>query len=475
MTWLTQNIVMPLSNRFVAHFFFSALVSAILFSPNLLTSAYAQTYVNPENSSASLTAPQEGPLLYDREYPIIGYSTRQPEDPIARIQQRLIRGELKFESNASHGYLDDLLKALELDKESQVLVFSSTSINVSLVRANNPRAIYFNDDTYIAWVPGADEIEIATMDPNLGPVFYTLDVDNNSTTGFVRHAGRCLRCHDSLTLTGGGVPRFILGSGYTYFNGSLASHEGWILTTQETPLRFRWGGWYVTGKHGDQVHLGNIVVKNPQELQDLESMRKGNLETIADFIIPENYLSSQSDIDALMVLQHQVQVQNLITRVNYDIRNALLDSFANESGEINLTEEKLAEIKTIIEPLIMAMLMTDEAEIQAPITGNSGFRSKFEKRGPFDSNGRSLRELDLNTRLFRYPLSYLIYSEAFDALPDIAQKHIYQRLNTILTGPDNNNTDNLLSDEDRVTIKEILIETKPEFVKFAAEFDSGSM
>jgi hypothetical protein len=387
-----------------------------------------------------------------------------PEDPVTELHYRLSRGELKLEAGSDNGFLKDVLNALNIDIESQVLVFSRTSLNTGLVRANNPRAIYFNDETYVAWVPGSDSLEIASMDPNLGPVFYLLKRDQPDNTGLVRHAGQCLRCHDSYTLSGGGVPRFILGSGYTYFTGSLVSHEGWILTDQETPLKFRWGGWYVTGVHGDQVHLGNIVVKQAEELQDLESIRNGNLMNIADYINPDNYLTDYSDIDALMVMEHQVHIQNLMTRVNYDVRKKLFE-IASRNGPDNsdMSETDLSRIHAIIDPLISAMFMTNEGDINDTIEGNAGFREKFEARGPFDSQGRSLRELDLETRLFKYPLSYLIYSPAFDGLPELAREYVYQSIGRILSGQGVNQEYSHLSREDRIAIEEILLETHREF------------
>jgi hypothetical protein len=434
-------------------------------SSNLLNRVYAQTPFVTDNS-ATILIPQEGPLLYDREYPMMGYSTRLPTDPVAQLHEKFSNAELSLKYDPQHGYLNDLLAVLDIDPESQVLVYSDTSLNVGLIRANNPRAIYFNDETYIAWVPESDAIEIATMDPDLGPVFYVLHQTQDNNPGPIRHNGLCLRCHDSLTMSGGGVPRFIVGSGYTSFTGALVSHEGWILTKQETPLRFRWGGWYVTGEHGNQVHLGNIVVGKPEELQDLESIRKGNLENIASFINPENYLTNYSDIDALMVMEHQIQIQNLITRVNYDVRKALFENaMKNGATKAGITDTELDTINAIIEPLIMAMLMVDEAEITAPIMGNSGFRAKFENRGKLDSKGRSLRMLDLNTRMFHYPLSYLIYSRAFDALPDIARGYVYERLNQVLSGEDDSELFSHLDEKDRKAIKEILSETKPEFLK----------
>ena len=71
-----------------------------------------------------------------------------------------------------------------------------------------------------------------------------------------------------------------------------------------------------------------------------------------------------------------------------------------------------------------------------------------------------LRDFDLQTRLFRYPLSYMIYDAAFDALPDLAKERIYQRLLEILTGKDQSEAYARLSAADRRAILEIVRETK---------------
>ncbi len=419
----------------------------------------AQDVNRPETIEGPDFTPQEGPILYDREHPMIGYSTRSPIDRFAKLGRKIAIGSLAVNKDSAQGYLKDLLKNLEIDIESQVLVYSKTSLNTGLIRANNPRAIYFNDDTYVAWVPGTDVIEISAMDPNLGPVFYLFDPDS---IGIERHAGQCLRCHDSLTLTGGGVPRFILGSGYTYFNGSLVSHEGWILTDQKTPIKFRWGGWYVTGQHGNQVHLGNIVVSRAEELQDLENIRVNNINRLQSEFNTDIYLTPYSDIDALMVLEHQVQIQNMITQVNYDVRNLLVREYSSAMNS-GITPELKTGISEMAEPLVAAMFMTKEADITDTMRGNSGFREKFEARGPIDSEGRSLRQLDLHSRLFRYPLSYLVYSPAMNALPEVAKEIIHERIISILNNANTGDAYSHLDADDRLAILEILKETHPDF------------
>jgi hypothetical protein len=407
--------------------------------------------VDSASARAETAAGEPRPLRYDTEYPSIGYSTTAPTGAIADLEARLGRGELALSFGDSRGYLDSVLAALEIGIESQVLVFSKTSLQVESISAANPRAIYFNDDTYVAWVPGGEGLEIATLDADLGPVFYTLAQDATAAPQFERKLGECLRCHDSYSLTGGGVPRFITGSGYTDLSGNLVAHEGWILTSDSTPLRSRWGGWYVSGRHGAQVHLGNIAVRDVTELERLEELRTGNLDTLDSLLDTSAYLSNRSDIVALLVLEHQVRVQNAITRASWDARTAL----AADADE--------ASLAALAEPLVEALFLVDEAELTDEISGTSGFAETFVQRGPRDAQGRSLRELDLKTRLFKYPLSYAIYSRAFDALPARLKDRVYARIRQILSGADASEGYSRLSARDRATILEILATTKPDF------------
>ncbi len=416
----------------------------------------------PARENPFLFAPPST-LLYDKEYPGVPYTSEATANPIARLQTRVTRGEVKLAFNPVRGYLDSLLTALDIDVSSQTLVFSKTSFQVANIRASSPRAIYFNEDTYVAWTPGAELLEIGTMDTRLGPVFYSLPNRSAAAAPMQRELLNCLSCHDSLTLTGGGVPRFILGSGYVGINGEQLTHEGRILTTDRTPLRSRWGGWYVTGQHGDQVHLGNVLVRTVNELVELDKVRRGNLDTLDGLFDTQPYLSNRSDIVALLILQHQAYIQNQITRVNFEVRTALLRAGGSELTAA--TQKTLQE--DFMEPLVQSMLFADAAVFTSQITGNSGFDKWLTARGPRDKRGRSLRELDLKTRLFRYPLSYLVYSEGFDALPEQAKTYIYGRFKEILEGRTTEEKFAYLSADDRKAVKEILTATKPDFAKAA--------
>ena len=273
-------------------------------------------------------AVDEGPLRYDTEYPTIPYSTGARTEAVAALVARLNRGDVKLEYRAPRGYLDSLLAALNIDPSSQTLVYSQTSLQSRSIHPSTPRAIYFNDDVYVGWVRNGP-IEIASQDANLGAVFYLVDNTEAAPPRFSGALTKCLACHDSYSLSGGGVPRYIVGSGYTGTTGMLVSHEGWILVTDRTPLKSRWGGWYVTGQHGTQAHLGNMKIKTLHDFDDLESHRVGNIDTLDAQFDTKPYLTNKSDIVALLVLQHQADVQNQITRVSYDTRTVLAAAAAS--------------------------------------------------------------------------------------------------------------------------------------------------
>jgi hypothetical protein len=394
-----------------------------------------------------------GQAPYAAEYPAIGYATGEPAGRAGRFVAALESGDLDLDFNAERGYLDAALEALDIDTSSQVLVFSKTAMQKRHIGPSTPRAIYFNDDTYVAWAKAAPAFEIASFDPELGPIFYSLANVAGSAPTVERELATCLRCHDSYSMSGGGVPRFMIGSGYIGTDGELVSHEGWIVTDQSTPLRSRWGGWYVTGRLGRQAHLGNLVVQKVEDLQDLEALRVGNIDELSALFDSSAYLTAQSDVVALMVLEHQVEVQNAISRLRFETVGRL----AEEGGDVD--DARLAEL---IEPLVGAMLMQDEAPLADAISGGSGFREHFESLGPFDASGRSLRQLDLETRLFRYPLSYLIYSDGFNALPGRVRGAVHERLKAILAATPADDQFSTLTTSDRAAIAAVLAGTLPD-------------
>jgi hypothetical protein len=409
----------------------------------------------------------DAPLRYDTEYPTMHYATAPRSDAIAQLAARLKSGAAKLEAGP-RGYLDSLLTALGIDASTQTLVFSQTSLQSRRINSRTPRAIYFNDDVYVAWVQNGP-LEIASLDPNLGPVFYTLDNDVKQPT-FVHELTRCLSCHDSYSLSGGGVPRFIVGSGYTGPAGNLVSHEGWILVDDDTPLEDRWGGWYVTGHSGAQKHLGNVLIRDQQDFNGLDELRRGNLDTLDALFDTKPYLTDKSDIVALMILEHQVNAQNAIARVNFDARTAIDRergaAHAQDGYELATEQLSAATRKAIddaVEPLVQTLLFAGETKLTEPISGEPQFVAQFMSRAIKDPSGRSLRDLDRRTRIFRYPLSYVVYSPAFDALPRPAREAVYWRVAALLLGTQNDAVVARLRPDERTAILEIFSATKKEF------------
>ena len=321
-----------------------------------------------------LTTPQ---LPYDTQYPTIPYATGETTDPVAVLARGLESGEVTLDREGPSAYLAAILRELRIPVSSQMLVFSKTSLLARLIWPETPRAIYFNDRVYVAWTPGADGLEISAQDPELGPVFYNLEPDGEDGPRIRRQTGLCLQCHDSYSLTGGGVPRHIMGSGPTDENGQLASHELWQVTTDTTPIRERWGGWYVTGTHGDQLHMGNVALGRRGD----SLTAGGNLTDLSELIDLSPYLGAHSDIVALLVAEHQTTVQNLITLVSYRVRTRLHDDEQDglPPGEMSPRTTRLVE--GLGELLVRALFFVDTPRLEDPIEGTSTFAADFTAGG----------------------------------------------------------------------------------------------
>ncbi|MFN7141633.1 MAG: hypothetical protein ACK4UN_20105, partial [Limisphaerales bacterium] len=257
---------------------------------------------------------------------------------------------------------------------------------------------------------------------------------------------QCLECHASSKSMG--VPGHLVRSFETDENGVVDLKSGVSIVNHRTPFAERWGGWYVTGKHGDQPHRGNLFGKAAFAQQDKTPNHSGNLMELDRFFDVSRYPEKGSDIVALMVLEHQTHMHNFITRLNYESTIQIA-----RYGHINY-------ITNIANAFLKYMLFTEEAPLEAGLQGSSSFAKDFEALGPIDSQGRSLRQLDLRKRIFRYPLSYLIYSNAFDELPPKTKAHIYQRLWQILSGTDTSPDFAAIAPGTKRAILEIVAETK---------------
>ncbi|MCW5558883.1 MAG: hypothetical protein KIT22_13775, partial [Verrucomicrobiae bacterium] len=376
------------------------------------------------------------------------YGKTPASGAIARLQGCLDRGETALDWDDRRGYLPSLLHALGISTNSQVLVFSKTSFQRELISPRNPRALFFNDEVYVGFVPGSPVLEFSMADPKLGGVFYTLDNRRETPPRFVR-TDACLECHASAKTMG--VPGHLVRSFQTDERGAADLLTGTEILTHRTPLAERWGGWFVTGRHGDQTHRGNLMGAAAFERQRTEPNFAGNQPGLAAFrehFDAGAYLAPTSDIVALMVLEHQLHMHNFLTRLQYEATLQL-----KAYGHCNY-------LKSQVEAFLRYLLFTEETPLTAAIRGTPEFERDFAAGALRDPQGRSLRDLDLQTRLFKHPCSYLIHSESFAALPEALKTRIYGRLWEILTGKDPSPDWSRLTPADRAAVLDILRATQ---------------
>ena len=381
----------------------------------------------------------------DLDHPTIAYRRQSLADRFTELNRRVQAGEVTLSYEGGSGYLRSLLRALDIPLESQVLVYSKTSLQSRLISPSNPRAIYFHDSVVVAWVRGGF-IEIAAQDPSQGPSFYLLPQAPGAGAQLQRDSA-CLGCHYSANAEG--VPGLFVRSIPTTSDGRQMPWLGNAFVDHRTPLADRWGGWYVTGTHGSLKHLGNLVVQDALA-KELPSWTAGRtLSTVAGRFNANGYLTPHSDIVALLVFEHQMRMMNLMTRAGWEARILAAQGGRAASPALDQT----------ISTLVDYMLFVEEAPLDG-VRGTSGFAEHFSARGPRDGKGRSLRDLDLRKRLMRYPCSYMIYSEAFDALPAGVRDAIYGRLKDVLAGTARAAKYAHLTIADRQAILEILRATK---------------
>jgi hypothetical protein len=350
-------------------------------------------------------------------------SSHVNDTDVAQLNEQVRSGRTQLRFEGRSGYLRSVLDHLHVPLESQVVTFSQASLHGPDVTDSYPRAIFFSDDVYVAWAPLSPTLEVAASSRQRGLVFYTLDQSRNEAPRF-QERGECLACHRSERTLG--VP------GLFVLSAPRKAAAGPFVTDHRTPLSHRWGAWYVTGLSRRWKHQGNRI-------------GQGWLTSLHDQFDPTGYPTLYSDIVALMVLEHQTRASNLMARARLSF------------------ETKATRLDAVVASQVLAdyLLFADEALIPEAIVGTSGFKEWFSSRDPRDPFGRSLFQLDLKRRLFRYRVSYMIYSTQFDALPRPVKHVVYARVLARLRA---HGQDDRHSDE-RVTL-DILAATKPDFHDF---------
>jgi hypothetical protein len=377
------------------------------------------------------------------EHPAIEYATHATTDRIAVLNRALANRTRTLSRDPQTGYLRSVLDTLGVPVESQLLVFSKTGVQRAHTSPRNPRALYFDRSVVVGYIPGAPALEIATHDPQQGIIFYTLD-QSAASPAFARQT-MCLTCHVSASTLD--VPGVIARSNAVDEDGNVMPQLGSNDVTHETSHPDRWGGWFVTSEgvpapYNQRAHEGNITF----------SLR-GNtssqvfIEWMSSAPETRGYLSPQSDIVSLLVFDHQMHAINLLTRLNWEAR-------IGATGAVAAIARELADY----------LLFTGEVPPSVPLVALPGFAKYIESTAPKDRLGRSCGQLDLDRRLMRYPCSYMVYSEAFEALPGSVKQEVYRRMVERLSMEDARRAPQVrLEAGDRTAVLDILRDTRSDF------------
>jgi hypothetical protein len=424
----------------------AALIAALAGSAHPASQARSST-----PARAQVRSPFPGTL---DEHPAIRYADRPAADRVARLNEELAAGRRPLVPDARTAYLLPVLQALEIPVESQLLVFSKTGLQRAHTGPANPRALYYNGSVVVGYIPGAAALEIASHDPQQGVMFYTVEQAASPGTARFSRRTNCLTCHISASTLE--VPGFIDRSNMVSADGQVMPALGSFSVTHRTPHTERWGGWFVTGNatappYGPLGHLGNLTVtphptSGPVILSDRVLIEWLNRPADTD-----RYLASDSDLAALMTFDHQMHGLNLITRLNWEARIAAAESRAIAGDAV---------VQDHVQALAEYLLFVGEASLAFEVTPRPGFADALAARAPKDRQGRSLATMDLTRRLLKYSCSYLVYSEAFAALPAEVRQAVYGRMFAILG--DSSPRYAHLSIVDRLDIAEILRDTVPD-------------
>jgi len=353
----------------------------------------------------------------DLELPPHDYFNRRPQDRFTRLKAALESGELQLDRTGEKEYLRSLLERLEIPVSSQLLVFSTTSLQLRFITPENPRALYFNEDTYVGYIPGG-RLEIVSLDPDLGGIFYIFDLPKGAAPVRVERSDRCMNCHAREDT--GFIPGLVVKSvAPATTGGSLDSFRRGI-TGHGVPLTDRFGGWHVTGLDGFTNHWGNLL----GELRDRQIRRVPNPP--GSRFRFDRYLASTSDVLAHLLHEHQAGFVNRAIEATYRTRTHL----HNDGGKLTAAHE--AELDDQARLLTRYLLFADEVPLPAGgVNGDDAFRADF-LRNRRTVNGESLKDLELRTRLFRNRCSYMIYSAAFAGLPAVMKSKVFAGLKRAL-------------------------------------------
>jgi hypothetical protein len=387
------------------------------------------------------------------EMPPICYSDTVAKNSLTQLAADLASGAREVKGASGLDRLKYVLNELHVPEESQVLVFSKTSHQNRLIHPKNPRSLYFSENSYVGYVPGGD-IEVIVQDPQLGPVYYLIEANHPEGLKIERDLTTCISCH--ATSNTENVPGMLIRSVFPDEDGRPLLAMGTQLVDHETPLSERWGGYYVTGQ-SSLPHFGNQFFS----VSITPEPKPSHQTDLASALDVSKYLRSTSDIVALLILEHQCKMHNLLNAAAMNYRRALfLNQILNpdskpDSGSAGIVAESMAE------KIVDCLFFKGEADSGEDLEGNVDFQKTFEARFPRTKDGRSLADFKLYQRVFKYRCSYMVYSEAFKNLPAQVKRTVLKKMHSALSG--NDPAYGWLRASENQKVDAILAETLPEW------------
>jgi hypothetical protein len=374
------------------------------------------------------------------------YYERPTNDRFAKLRKDIEVGRVTLDRSGEKQFLLSLLAALEIPESSQMLVFSTTSLQLSLISPSNPRALYFNEDTYLGFVPGG-RIEIVSIDPELGGIFYIFEIPRNEAPIAVERSRRCMNCHAGSE--SGYVPGLVIKSVVPARHGGTIDAFRVDQTGHAIPLEERFGGWYLTGRHGLTNHWANSIGRaGAGESITKEPVLPGQRFSFS------RYAVGTSDILPQLIHEHQAGFVNRVLQAGYAARTIL-------HGSAEITGENRARLQAQIRDIVGYILFADEAPLpNGGIEGDVTFLNDFRKNRRTDKSGASLKDFDLKSRLFKYRCSYMVYSPFLSSLPAIVKEGVLEGLKDALRGGP---VGSHLPEAERGAIRSILRETHKDF------------
>jgi hypothetical protein len=264
------------------------------------------------------------------------------------------------------------------------------------------------------------------------------------------------------------IPGLFVRSVFPDAAGDPLLRQGTQIVGDETPFAERWGGWYVTGYIGTASHRGNALASEQGDILRFQPSATRPKELSA-FFDTTRYLRPTSDMIALLICEHQMTVQNSLTHAAFAVRriidyqHGLQTAFHEPQTDSPAYDSVRSVFSGAVQDVVDHLLFRQAAPLPTGIIADPAFVAGFAPNAPRSRAGHALRDLQLIDRLFAQRCSYLIYSEAFRALPLSLKSRILERLKTALVSRDPTDRYAYIPSDEKERILSILEETLPDF------------